>query len=72
MRPALKAKPGNFSKHREPLRQENSAVLQHYCTDERVLAFFSEFSFDKEVTIGKFTFCEANCLISAWPKLNAP
>ena len=48
--------------HQETFRQENLDALRPFCSDESVAAFFTKFSFDKEVKIGEFTFYQSNCL----------
>ena len=59
---ALQAKEANITHYFEPLREENAAVLRDIGTSFDAQAFFAQFSFEKEMEVGKYTFLQANCL----------
>ena len=62
MQKAFEALSINIKAHKEILRQENLDALRPFCSDESAAAFFAEFSFDKDLEMGKFTYYKANCL----------
>lgn len=62
MRLALASVDINLKSHFEPLRNENLAILQSAGVEEKAQNFFVEFSFDTEIEIGVFSYCQANCL----------
>lgn len=59
---ALAATSFNMKKHAEMLRQENKDALHNAVKNQQLLDFFTEFSFDEEITIGGFSLRQANCL----------
>ncbi|WP_201987294.1 hypothetical protein [Hymenobacter rubidus] len=59
---ALAAASIDLRKHAEMLRQENKDALYSAFENQQLRNFFSEFSFDSELTIGSFSLRQANCL----------